>query len=198
MDASSSPFALEFATAASFLLFAGAFWIVSSLGQWAIAPVERFTPSTTLARVRTQFSLRELMLLGVQVQLAAGAGLWLSASDARWAASACTLAVCGVTAIWLTSLRRLAHCRVNCSRRRAAFLAIVAPLTCVAIALGLWFNGRAVVETISTGDFALAPWLAGNFVGLCAFVLCRRLTLWVLGSAASVAAVPVAAEPCRS
>ncbi len=184
MDASSSSFALEIATAASFLLFAGAFWIVSSLGQWAIAPVDRHASRAALPRVRTRFSLSEVLLLAVQVQLAAGASLWLAASDTRWAISACAMAVGGIAAMWWASLRRLALCRVACPRRRAAFLSLVAPLTCVAIALGLWFNGRAVVATVSTGDFALAPWLAGNLVALCAFLVCRRLTLWVLGSAA--------------
>jgi hypothetical protein len=180
MDASNPSFALEIATAASFLLFAGAFWAVSSLGQWAIAPVERPPLRLPLRGVRTCFSLGELGLLLVQVQLAAGACLWIAASDQRWETAACALASCGVAAMWWVSLRRLAFCQVACRQRRATFLGIVAPLTCVAIALGLWFNGRAVLEIVTTGDFVTLPWLAGNLAALVAFLVCRRLTLWVL------------------
>ena len=177
MDANSSSLAMEFATAVSFLLFAGAFWIVSSLGQWAIAPVDRFAAAK---RTRTRFSMTEFLVLLWQVQLAIGASLWLAAGDSRWAISAGTLVGLGMAAMWWVSLRRLATCGVTCRRRRTTFLGLVAPLTCTAIALGLWFNGRAVFEIVSTGEFDIAPWLAGNLAALVAFLLCRRLTLWVL------------------
>ena len=119
MDANGTSFALELATGLSFVLFAGAFWAISSLGQWAIAPVERFAGAAIRpARVPTRFSLSELGLLLTQVQLAAAACLWMTASDHRWATTACALACCGVTAMWWVSLRRLTICRVQCRRRR--------------------------------------------------------------------------------
>jgi hypothetical protein len=183
MDANNSSLALELATAISFLLFAGGFWVVSSLGGWAIAPVDRFAAAQ---RARTRFCLSDLLVLLLQVQLAIGASLWLAAGDFRWLISACALTSLGSAAMWWVSLRRLTTCGVACRRRRTAFLGLVAPLTCTAIALGLWFNGRAVFEIVSSGDFASAPWLAGNLAALVAFLLCRRLTLWVLHDAGVV------------
>jgi hypothetical protein len=179
MDAASTSIALELATAVSFVLFAGGFWIVSSLGGWAIAPVERV--AAMVPRAQARFCLSELLLLAVQAQLAAGLSLWLAGGDLSWAITACALSVGGLALMWWMGLRRLASCAVACRRRRAAFLGIVAPLTCVAIALGLWFNGRAVWEIAATGELSPAPWLSGNMAALAAFFVCRRLTLWVQG-----------------
>lgn len=183
MDAGGSSFALQLATGASFLLFAGAFWIVTSLGQWALAPVDRF--ALAARRAPTRYSIGELLLLVVHVQLAVFI-LWLSARDERWGMAACALASAGIIAVWWASLRRLAECDVVCRRRRALFLGLVAPLTGVAIALGLWFNGRAVFEIVAAGDFVVLPWLLGNLAALCAFLTCRRATLWCFEGARSI------------
>lgn len=179
MDASNSSIALEIATGASFVLFAGAFWIVFSLGQWAIAPVDQLAAAALSARVRTHFSLREILLLVVQLQFAFGLSLILGAAKSSWVISACTLIGCGLAAIWWLSLRRLAIGGVVDPQPRLVMLAIVTPLKLAAIVGGLWFNGRAVVEIVQCGDFVTTPWLLGNMACGGAFLVCRRLALWV-------------------
>jgi hypothetical protein len=177
MDANSSSLAVELAAAMSFLLFAGTFWAVSSLGQCAIAPIDRSVAIGPRAPAR--FCLSELLLLAVEIQFAAAISMWLARGDVAWAIAACALSVGGLAAMWWRGLQRLARCGVACQRRRAALLGIVAPATCSAIAAGLWFNGRAVLEIAATGELSPAPWLAGNAAAMVAFIACRRLTLWV-------------------
>lgn len=179
MDANSSRLAVELATSVSFVVFAATFWAVSSLGRWAIAPVDGVVVGPRFA---ARYSLRELLLLLLQMQLAMGLCLWLTGEDRGWTILAMAVSTIALAAIWWLSWRRLQACGVACPRRRAVFLGGVAPLTCVAISLGLWSNGRAVFEICSTGDFVLTLWFAGNAASMAAFVACRHTTLWVLKS----------------
>ena len=181
MDATSDSTALLIAVATGFLLFAGGFWIIVSLGHWALAPVEH---GTAKARVPTQFSLREFALLAIELQLAVGIVFWWcdQSASALWLFAV----IAGALLIaWWHGAQRLARCNVLCPMRRGLFLTVVIPLATFSIAAALWINGHAIVQTCLGQHWPLSPWLAGNFVTLTIFLTCRLINVWVLSTVPS-------------
>ena len=176
MDATHDSTAVTLAAASAFLLFAGGFWAIVSLGKWALAPVEG---STAAARFPAQFSLREFALLAIEMQLAVGAVFWLCPSEI--ATMPFVLTVGGaLLAAWWHGVRRLAESNVTCHFRRDVFLMIVVPLATISIGAALWINGDAVLQTCTGQPWSIHTWLAGNLVIIGAFITCRLLTMWTM------------------
>lgn len=177
MEAAHDSTALMLAVAGGFLLFAGGFWMIVSLGQWALAPVER---RVSPVRLPTQFSLREVLLLVTEAQLAIAAIVWWWGDEA--AAALITITIIGACLVvaWWHGTQRLSRSGVTCCLRRCVFLAVVNPLAGVAITAALWMNGTAILNTCLGKHWPLQPWLIGNLVIIGAFVTCRMLTVWAM------------------
>ena len=176
MDATHDSYALLVAVASGFLLFAGGFWIIVSLGNWALAPVER---RPVAARLPTQFSLREFALVVIEMQFVAAAIFWWC-GDSAMAHCGIGAASCALLLAWWHGAQRLARCGITCPWRRGVFLTVVTPLATAGITAALWINGHAVLQTCLGRHWPLSPWLAGNLVITGAFVTCRLLTMWAM------------------
>lgn len=189
MEAAHDSTALTLAAFSAFALFAGGFWMIASLGQWALAPVER--PAAGL-RLPTQFSVGEFLLLMLQAQAAVAGGLWWCGGDRDWMLTVAAVLGLGAIAVWWVGIRRMSRCGVTSSLRRAVFLLFVSPTTVAAFIAALWINGRAVVSLLTTGELPWGPWLASNLAVIGAFVLCRVTTLWILSDARPAMPAPIA------
>ena len=176
MDATQDSAALWFAATSGFLLFAGGFWIIVTLGHWALAPVER---RAIRIRVPTQFSLCEFSLLAVEMQLAFAVLFWWC-GDATLAAWAMGVLGCVLLCAWWHGAQRLTRCGIACPWRRGVFLTLVMPLVSGCIMAALWTNGQAVIDICMGRHWLLLPWLAGNLVIIGAFATCRLLTMWAM------------------
>ncbi len=180
MDATHGSAALSLAVGGSFMLFAGGFWTIIALGQWALAPIDRIRAAV---RLPAQFSLSEFLLLLLQAQAVVIAAAWCGGEPSAWTTLAALLIDVSLLAAWWQGVQRLSRAGVRCRRRRGVFLAIVAPLACAATVAALWINGRAVMETCLGTSWPLLPWLIGNGLVLAAFLICRLLTVWAMGAA---------------
>ena len=176
MDATSDSMALTIAVASGFLLFAGGFWAVVALGSWALAPVEH---RITKFRVPTQFSMREVAILAIELQMAVAVLFWCK-SESTAALWTMGVVCCALLAAWWYGAQRLSRCRVTCPWRRGLFLGIVMPLAIASIGAALWINGQAVLDTCLGRHWPLTPWLIGNLGIIGAFVTCRLLTMWAM------------------
>ena len=188
MEATHHWTALMLAVAGGFLLFAGGFWLIVSLGQWALAPVER---RVSPVRLPSQFSLREFLVLITQAQLAIAAIVWWWGDEA--AGALVTIAIIGACLVvaWWQGTQRLSRSGVTCCLRRCIFLALVNPLAGIAITAALWINGTAVLHTCLGKHWPLEPWLIGNLVIIGAFVICRMLTVWAMRDVTPAVSVEV-------
>lgn len=177
MDATDGSTALTLAVMVSFVLFAGGFWIIASLGQWALAPIDRCGAG---GRRPAQFSLAEFLLLMLEAQGLFAAGLWWCDERTGWTSAAALLIGVSLTAAWWQGVQRLSRGGVVCRWRRGVFLLVVTPTACAAIIAALWINGRAVLEVCLGNHWPLAPWLTGNALIIGAFLICRLLTVWAM------------------
>lgn len=185
MDAAADSPAALIAVVAGFFLFAGGFWAIVCLGQWALGAANDASIGKPLPM---QFSVCEFLLLLLQAQLVATGGLWWCDGEATLAAAGVAVGCGAVVALWWVSLRRLARCRVACPAKRTVFLLLVAPATCAAFIAAMWINGRAAVDLLTAGAFQDVPWLIGNLVTIVTFLACRGLTAWVLHASGRSAA----------
>ena len=177
MDAVHDSNVVTLAVGSAFALFGGGFWVVCSLGKWALAPIDR---PVAAARIPTQFSVRDFLLLMVQAQVLLAAGLWWGESAPGWSAAGVLVIGTFICAAWWQGVKRLSACGVTCPRRRSVFLLLVAPAVCGTIIAALWINGQAVLATCLGQQWPLLPWLIGNLVIIGAFLTCRMLTVWAM------------------
>jgi len=194
MDAAPDSTALRLAAASAFLLFAGGFWTIVCLGQWSLAPLDR---SRIPGKAPIRFSLREFLLLGLQMQLVVAACLRWHADEPGWPIASAAVGAAGLAACWWYAIRWLSHCGVTCGLRRAVFLALVAPLACAGIGVALWHNGRAVLLLCTGEEWPLLPWLLVNLAILAGFGACRLINVWVVSDMLRTGRVNDVAVACR-